>query len=357
MTPAVTEPALSPTQPPDAADRLAQVLLDGCMGRPLRSLLPPGLCAELGRAGVLSLLRDPQADARLAQGLALLEAALRRVPTLRALLPADAILLLQELCRAPYAPDRMLLVALLSRPPFRRLNRELMMGTLVEYTRRIRSTLSDPNAGRNMGMLGRLATQAVQRGTAAVGAVASGMASVVTDELERQMQRRAGEFADSAVDELVGRLATMLTEPSRTAEHTELKLALLDFTLDLRGDTLAAELTRAQPLRLAAQLRSTLRAWLERPQAGADLTAALTWIYAQDFAGKPWGDRTLRDLLVALSAPSTGPAATSDASAPLSATGQVLYSALATAVAHWLRPSVDSGAALAALRPAAPATV
>lgn len=323
------------------------------MGRPLQTLLPPALCAELGRAVALAVLRDPQADVRLAQGLTLAQSTLRRVPTLRSLLSADAVLLLQELARTPYVPERTLLVALLSRPPFRRLNRELMLGTLVDYTRRIRSTLSDPNAGRNLGMLGRLATQAVQRGTAAVGAVASGVASVVTDELERQMQRRAAEFAEGAVDELVARLAATLTDPARTAEHIELKLSLLDFALDLRGEVLANELGRAQPLRVASQLRSTLLTWLDRPEAAPDLTAALTWLYAQDLAGRPWGQRTLRELLLLL-AENPAPSGATSPSLPgeLSATGQVLLSAITTAIAHWLRPSVQSGAALAALQSA-----
>lgn len=323
------------------------------MGRPLQTLLPPALCAELGRAVALAILRDPQADVRLTQGLTLAQSTLRRVPTLRSLLSADAVLLLQELARTPYVPERTLLVALLSRPPFRRLNRELMLGTLVDYTRRIRSTLSDPNAGRNLGMLGRLATQAVQRGTAAVGAVASGVASVVTDELERQMQRRAAEFAEGAVDELVARLAATLTDPARTAEHIELKLSLLDFALDLRGEVLANELGRAQPLRVASQLRSTLLTWLDRPEAAPDLTAALTWLYAQDLAGRPWGQRTLRELLLLL-AENPAPSGATSPSLPgeLSATGQVLLSAITTAIAHWLRPSVQSGAALAALQSA-----
>jgi len=348
-----TEGSAPPPAPKDAAHHLAEVLLDGCMGRPLQTLLPPTLCAELGRAVALAVLRDPQADVRLAQGLTLAQSRLRRVPTLRSLLSADAVLLLQELARTPYVPERTLLVALLSRPPFRRLNRELMLGTLVDYTRRIRSTLSDPNAGRNLGMLGRLATQAVQRGTAAVGAVASGVASVVTDELERQMQRRAAEFAEGAVDELVARLAATLTDPTRTAEHIELKLALLDFALDLRGEALANELGRSQPLRVASQLRSTLLTWLDRPEAASDLTAALTWLYAQDIAGRPWGQRTLRDLLLLLTE-NPAPASATSPSLPseLSATGQVLLSAITTAIAHWLRPSVQSGAALAALQTA-----
>ena len=126
------------------------------MGRPLQTLLPPALSAEPGRAVALAVLRDPQADVRLAQGLTLAQSTLRRVPTLRSLVVSRRRnLLLQELARTPYVPERTLLRGPCSRrPPFRRLNRELMLGTLVDYTCRIRSTLFDPNAGRNSACWG-----------------------------------------------------------------------------------------------------------------------------------------------------------------------------------------------------------
>jgi len=320
----------------DLALHVADVLIAGCIDRPLASLLPVELIARLAHDFALALLRDPQADARLVKLYAQLQAGLRRLPRLRAAVPPDFVLLAKELLRLPHTPDRALLVALLSRPPFRRLNRELMTGTLVDYSRRIRSTLSDPNAGRNLGMLGRLATQAVQKGTAAVGAVAGGVASVVTDELERQMQRRAGEFAEGAVDELVGRLATTLTDPARAAEHVELKLSLLDFALDLPGESVAAELARVQPATVVVPLRAALLRWLDRPQATEDLVAALRWLYAQD-VGLPGGEaRAFGDRSVAEIVGSTELLA-------------AVQSALRTLVAQLVRPSVASGALRQAL--------
>lgn len=328
------EPSATASAPPvgdELALRLADAVLAGCIDRPLQSLLPTELMARLGRDFALALLRDPQADARLAQLLTQAQAALRKLPRLRAVVPPDFVLLAKELLRLPYVPDRALIVALLSRPPFRRLNRELMTGTLIDYSRRIRSTLSDPNAGRSLGMLGRLATQAVQKGTAAVGAVAGGVASVVTDELERQMQRRAGEFAENAVDELVGRLATTLTDPARAAEHVEIKLSLLEFVLDLPGETVANELGRAQPLAVVAPLRAALLRWLDRPQAVDEITAALHWLYAQDVglpAGdrRAWGERSLAEIV---------------------GSAELLTAALAglrALIAHLIRPSLESGA-------------
>lgn len=332
--PAAASPG--PAAPSDLALRLSDVLIAGCLQRPLRSLLPVELVAPLARDLTLSLLRDPQADARIGQGLAQLQTALRQVPTLRAIVPPDVVLLAKEILRLPYTPDRALLVSLLSRPPFRRLNRELMTGTLIDYSRRIRSTLSDPNAGRNLGMLGRLATQAVQRGSAAVGAVAGGVASVVTDELERQMQRRATEFSEGAVDEMVGRLATTLTDPTRAAEHAEIKTSLLDFVLDLRGETLASELARTPPQTIVVPLRAALLRWLERPAATDDLAAALRWLYAQT-AGLPnapsrsVGDRSLAELI--------------GSTELLAATA----TALRAVIAHVLQPALESGALLQAL--------
>lgn len=317
---------------PDPAAHLADVLLSGWLAQPFSALLPPPLLGRLGRDVAVAILSAPDGQARLVTLLSDIQTRLRTATTLRAVLPPDVVTLLRDLLRAPYAPDRGLLLTLLLRPPFRRLNRELMLTTLMDYSRRVRSTLSDPNAGKNLGTLGRLATQAVQRSTAAIGAVAGGVASVVTDEFERQMARRASEFADGAVDEMAGRLAMMLTDPSRAHEHAEMKLSLLDFVLELRGPQLADELTRMQIPILAEKVRTAALTWLSRPQAADDLATFLTWFAAQPSGGTTWGARSVADIV-------------GQGSAWVS-----IQSALRELLTHLLRPGVDSGAALQALQ-------
>ena len=58
-------------------------------------------------------------------------------------------------------------------------------------------------------------------------------------------------------------MATILTDPQRRAAQEELKLALLEAVLSLRGTQLASELTRLQPVELGKLIRAAALAWLE----------------------------------------------------------------------------------------------
>jgi hypothetical protein len=311
--------AASPSSRPgdDGAARLADAILDAILGQPLEALLPPMLLARLLREASLWHLRSAGAEELMRALLPQLQGFLRDLGNrpLRDALPQEAVAGLRELLTRPYTPDRALLVAALSSQPFRRLNRELMVGTLLDYSRRLRTSVEGGGMGKGLSTLGRLASEAVKKSTSALGSIAPGMTSAVSDEFERQMQRRAADFADGAVDEMVQRVATTLTDPTRTAEQTELKLALLDFMLELRGAQVARELERMQPAAVAASLSALARVWLDREQATMELAAALLWLMSR-----------LR---------SQPPAA--------------VRSALHALLAHVLRPLLDKGAPLSAL--------
>lgn len=176
-----------------------------------------------------------------------------------------------------------------------------MVGTLLDYGRKLRPGNPEPGPGQKPtggaakgGLLSRLASEAVRKGGAAAMAMAPGVTSAMSDEFERQMQRRATEFADGAVDNLLQRAATTLTDPGRRAEQTELKLALLDYGLSLRGPELARELERLQPAALAELVRAAAHSWLGRDSAEADLVALLQQV--RDRAP----EKTLRELLAEL---------------------------------------------------------
>lgn len=299
-----------------AADRLAAVLVDGAFAQPLSSSASPALLAPLLREGLLFHLKSPATGETMRAILSTVQRFFfeRGDKALRDLIQAETVALLRALLAQPYTPDRAILVAVLSREPFRRLNRELMMGTMLDYSRRLRTTVEGGGMGKGLGVLGRFASEAVKKSTSALGSLAPGVTSAVGDELERQMQRRAAEFADSAVDDMVQRVATTLTDTTRVAEQLELKQALFDTVLSLRGAQVARELERLQPMIVAEKLRQAAIAWLSRDTTTAELTAGLTWLLAQPFVKLPQ----------ALPAP--------------------LHDALCAALAHALRPMVESGA-------------
>lgn len=270
----------------DPAARAFALLLDSLLALPLRALAVPELHAPLLRAALRGLLQGPLAASGPGGTPAALTAHavrwLHTKDTLRRALPPPVIELLRELLRRPYVPDRGLVLGLLSAPPLRGLTRELMVGTLLDYGRKLRAATAEPAPGSKAagaapkgGLLGRLATEAVRKGGAAAQALAPGVTSLVSDELERQMQRRATEFADGSVDELLERAAALLTDPKRPHEHTALKLAMLDYVLTLRGPELARELERLEPHAAFEVVRLALLGWLERDTAEAELAELL----------------------------------------------------------------------------------
>lgn len=269
-----------------SAERLAEAIVSGIFAQPLAALMVPELSAPFLRELVLHHLKSPLAEETTRALLSALQKffAERGDKTVRDLLPPEAQTLLRAIIDHPYTPERAILVSVMSREPFRRLNRELMTGTMLDYSRRLRGNVENGGMGKGLGMLGRFASEAVKKSTSALGTLAPGMTSAVGDELERQMQRRASEFADSAVDDMVQRVATTLTDPARAAEQLELKRALLDVALSLRGAQLSRELDRLQPAQLAKKLREATIAWLSRDTATAEIARGLSWIAAQPFA-------------------------------------------------------------------------
>lgn len=307
------------------ADGLAEVIIDSCFGRPLDELLPPLLLSQVLRPALIATLRSPRADELLASLVTTLTDSLRSPTTLLKWCPPPLLTLLRQLAKHPYTPDRALLLTVMSQPACRRLMRELMVGTLLDYGRKLRTATSDGSAGKGLGALSRLAGEAMKKGSGAFSALAPGVASAVADEFDRQLQKRAADFADGAVDELLGKMAAILTDPQRRAAQEELKLALLEAVLSLRGTQLASELTRVQPVELGKLVRTAALAWLERDEAAAELTSAWSFLIQQAHG------RSLRDLL--------GEAAVL---LPTRAAARQLLS-------HLLRPVVASGSLLSIL--------
>lgn len=258
------------TTPVSPHAAVVELLIDALLGRPLGDILPPArLCATLQQLGRL-YLPSSQAEQHAILLWQRLDRLLDRPGTLRDVVPPPIVDVLRTLLSRPYLLPRPLLVSVLSRPPLRRLSRELMIGTLLDYSRKVRTQVGEVSQSRG-GMLGRLATEAVKKSTSAIGSLAPGVTAAVSDELERQFRSRASEFADSAVDDLAQRLAAILTDPARMAEHKDLARSLLDFALDLPLQTVRTELSRLSPLAVTQEVRQAVHAWLLRPESDAEL--------------------------------------------------------------------------------------
>ncbi len=269
-----------------ATARVTELLLDALLGQPIHKVLVPELHAQLVVAVLRQQLRAPLP--LLNQAVVAAVAWLRTQGTIGQGLPTPVVALLRELVRRPYMPERELLLGVLALPPLRALTRELMVGTLLDYGRKLRAGAAEPPPGHKapppkggFSALGRLASEAVRKGSAVAMAVAPGVTNAVSDEFERQLQRRSVEFTESAVEDLMSRAATTLTEPARQADQLALRQALLEHVLSQRGPVLARELERMEPHAVSELVRVAALSWFTRDTAVAELVALLQKVRAQ----------------------------------------------------------------------------
>jgi len=190
--------------------------------------------------------------------------------------PAAAL----RLARRPHQPHRQLVLRVLDREPVRQLIRMLLLEALVDFGRRISAPISSSRVGKGLGALGSLA-----------GAVGAGVLGAVGGELEKQVEKRAAEFADGALSKVLSRIVDLVTDPRHGSEQAELRATIAEGLLEVPAQELVAELRKMNPETLVAELRRATREFAAWPQARAELEREL------EFALAPHAKVKLGDLL------------------------------------------------------------
>lgn len=208
--------------------------------------------------------------------------------SLAAWLGPDMRAALRAVISRPISPNRQLVLRIIDRKPTRDLVRQLLLETVLDFTKKA----SAPVAGmaKGLGSLARLASETVKSRGGSLGH----MVGAVSGEVERQLERRAIEFVDSALAGVLSQLADVVANPQRAAEAAELRLALFDGFAEATGPQLAYELINVDAAGAAVTLRQALLRWLSTP--------------ASDEALKVWADalvalvrqRTLGEVLARL---------------------------------------------------------
>ena len=274
---------------------LIDLLVQDLLGRALGEVLDPARTAEMLAAAARDWLGSEQGEARLLASWSELINRVEAEPrTLRAVIPDEVRHAAERLAAQPYHPDRDALLALLDREPVRKLLREILQNTLVDFGKRVSAPVSGAKIGKGLtGALGGFGQRARQH-AGVFGALAEEALGAVGGELERQVERKAAEFADTAMSSVLQRIVHLLSDPSRAEDQAAVREALLQGAWDWTGPIAAAELRRGDPEAVASVIREALTAWTARDDFADTLAGWLDTLLEEQ------GHLTLRDDLADL---------------------------------------------------------
>ncbi len=263
---------------------LAQVCLDVWLERPVGALLPVEVAVPVVRAGLSGWLESPSAVKALARGVDLVVNELnanRR--TLKDVVARDVREAVRDVVGRPFSPDRKLVLTVIDRDPTRELVRQLLLDFVLEFGRRA----SAPVAGmaKGLGTFAKLAGDAVKSRTGTLGSLVGAVGS----EVERQMEKRAVEFVDTALSGVFGQLADAVSDPRRATEAAELRVAMLDGVLELTLPQLAREVANADVPGAVEVVRAGLTRWLASAASDEELKALASFAL-RDVAARPAKD-------------------------------------------------------------------
>jgi hypothetical protein len=291
MTPQDLLARLQDTSPNGPLDRLAALVVEHELSQPLETLLPPALLARALKAALEGWLASETADRELASAIDHLQGRLTQDPrTVREALPPELSKGLAELAARRFSPDRALVLSVLDRPPVRSLARGLLLNLLIDFSRKVSAPVTENRIAKGFSGLAKLAADQAR----SAGGTLGGIAGALSDEIERQVEKRARDFVDSALSGVFQQLADALTDPSRASEQAEMRVALLDGVLSLPLSRLGRELSRADVPGGAAVVRKGLSQWLASKDTTAELEGWLTRALERD------GKRPVREVLGAL---------------------------------------------------------
>lgn len=234
------------------ADRLAVLMLEQLFAARVDSLMDPAALSRGVRDALTGWLDSPEAPKTLEASLEAAIAELKSTEPLRDVVPKDVRDTLLSLAARPYSPDRRVVLKILDRGPMRELIRSLVTDTMSAYGARLSAPAASVTKG--LGGLARFAADTVkQRGGALGGLVGA---------VESQVEKRGGEFADSAISSVLNEIADAISDPKRAAEAAQLRVEAIKGAFELTPQQLARELINMDVPGGAELLRGGLKKWL-----------------------------------------------------------------------------------------------
>lgn len=266
----------------DGANSLAALSVDHLLAQPMETLLPPATARANVRRGLEAMVESDSAlDALTRVTEALVNELQKDRRALKELSTRDVKQTIHEMLRRPYSPDRKLVLTVIDREPTRKLIRAIVVSTVNEFA----SRAAAPVAGitRGLGSLAKFAGDTVKSRGGMLGAVVGGV--------EKQVEQRSLEFADSVLSKIFGQIADTISDPDKADEAADLRAEIFDGVMELTLPQLARELVNLDVTGGAQLLRDGMKRWLKSPDSETLLERATTFILSLDMK------RPARDVL------------------------------------------------------------
>lgn len=271
-----------------ALDELAAALVEDALATPIGDwVAPPALANELAEGLRAWLNSDAAHEAQLGWARRVRTWLRERSMTLGQLTGNAIEDAARDLAALPYVPSREILVFLLDREPMRLLLRELFLDALLKFGNKLRGPMTANPVAKGLGGLGRFARDRAR--STALGAFATDVADRLTDEVERQIERRSVEFAEAALSGLAARLADLLSDPARAQQQSSLRETLVDGLFALQTGELADEMERSNPTKRSDLIRRGIGLWISTDEAVGQIHDALVGLL-EGYAERPLGE-------------------------------------------------------------------
>lgn len=263
--------------------RLAELSVDAVFSMPLRTLAPEDKVVALVKEGLRGWLDTDSALLNLERAVKEISSELSaQSERIEDVLPEQLREGVEAWLARPWSPDRAVVLAALDRAPVRALIRKLLLDAILEFGR----GMGGGTAGSVAKGIGGIAKFAAER-TGTLGA----LVGAVGGEVNRQLESRASDFADAALSGIIQKIADEFSSPARAKQQAELRVAIFEGVLTLRGTQLGKELLRADVVGGTRITRDAISNWLETPEANGQLERTLKRILQHE------SERPLREVL------------------------------------------------------------
>lgn len=263
-----------------ALDALVKMGVDFLMRRPVSELLDPEWVADQMVANVEVAANRSEVEDWVRSGI---QALRDRVPEGRPVdnAPEELIAPLRGVLARPYLPDRDLVGRLVNHAAMERIFKDVLSGALRDFGSKIsKISPGSTHLSRGFDRLRSLQRRAGQ-----------GMLGGISNEIERQAEKRIREYVDASIVRTLQQVSDHLCDPRYSELYGDFRAHLMNTLLETPNRTLAAELDKLDPDDLVSTGAAVARTVARREGLRDEIAAAARVVL--DGAG----GRSLQDFL------------------------------------------------------------